>query len=398
MLRALTRPTTLAVGTFGLIALRVIRLFVDIKIAWISTDRIGHFVPDVCMSRADLISGEIGQRTYFCVDPKELVSNQFWYKVFERNLPVRRWLWPIVWSSQILPHPPAWVVSPPRRTRGSRNIKGVLDPPQFSERENEDAKEWLRAKGWKDGEPFVCLMVRDRAYLASWLESSEGIFGGSVDYHSYRDCSIDTYSQAADWLSDQGCWVFRMGQSALEPLQSSNPKVVDYAFDPERSDFLDVWLFANCYICVTAGTGPCEISNHYGRPILNLNMIPLGATQTWSHCITAVKPLYWKNGERLSLKEHIDALYFRTEDYYHAEIEIRDLTSDQILRVIKEMWMRTKGEWSPSKMEVRRNAEFFELLQNSRAAELHGFRNPLAGLSYEWLSDLEEDRLDKDVD
>lgn len=391
MVKALTRPITLAVGFPALLTLRVIRLFVDIKIAWISTDRIGHFVPDVCMNHADLTSDNTGQRVYFCTDPKESVSNQFWYEVFERNFPVRRWLWPIVWSSQLLPRPPAWIVSPPRFTQASRNLKGVLNPPEFSERENEDGKEWLRAKGWQDGEPFVCLMVRDRAYLELWHENNEHISGNSVDYHSYRDCSIDTYSQAVDWLAGQGCWVFRMGQTALEPLQSNNTKVVDYAFDPERNDFLDVWLFANCYICITSGTGPCEISNHYGRPVLNLNMIPLGATQTWSHCITAVKPLYWKNGKRLSLKEHIDALFFRTEDYDQAGIEIRDLTSDQILRVIKEMWMRVRGEWSLSKMEVRRNHEFFELLQNSRAAELHGYINPLAGLSLEWLTDLEKD-------
>ena len=30
--------------------------------------------------------------------------------------------------------------------------------------ENEVKKSWLKMQGWKEGEPFVCLLVRDDAF------------------------------------------------------------------------------------------------------------------------------------------------------------------------------------------------------------------------------------------
>jgi hypothetical protein len=36
----------------------------------------------------------------------------------------------------------------------------------------------------------------------------------------------------------------RMGRIAAKPIPIRHRRVVDYAFHPDRSDFLDIWLFA----------------------------------------------------------------------------------------------------------------------------------------------------------
>ena len=38
---------------------------------------------------------------------------------------------------------------------------------KFLSSEEEQAKVWLRSKGWEDGQKFVCILVRDDAYLGS---------------------------------------------------------------------------------------------------------------------------------------------------------------------------------------------------------------------------------------
>ena len=45
-----------------------------------------------------------------------------------------------------------------------------------------------------------------------------------------------------EWLADQGVWVLRMGKIMERPIPTEHPRIVDYAFEPNKSDFLDIWL------------------------------------------------------------------------------------------------------------------------------------------------------------
>ena len=399
ILVALLRRVPLIPGIPILIMMTLVHFFEGkIRIAWISTSRIGHFVDDVCMSLAAINQHDYPYKTYFCKKPWEPVSNDFWLKIFERNVNVKNWLWVVVWASEILkPYTPPWLIRPPRMTRGSRNLDGNTKAPEFLEYENQMAKEWLMSRGWTEGEPIVCLMVRDSKYLDATFSARPGrLRRTSFDYHSYRDSAIEDYIKAAEWLAEKGFWVLRMGKVADRPLRSKSTRVIDYANAADRSDLLDVWLFASCALCITTGTGPDAIARNYGRPILSVNFLPLVMQHTWSDDIIAPKSLFWQGGERLSLLQHIEASYTRTEQYAEAGIEIRDLTDGQILRVVKEAWAQ-KGD---TPMEVAgenvANEFYFALLKEFSSGKpgslpLHSYRHPKARLSFEWLKDLEHD-------
>ena len=144
-----------------------------------------------------------------------------------------------------------YVNHPARIAQGSRDKHGLLSKTSkqmsFLQEEENEAKAWLRNHGWKDGMPFVCLLVRDSAYLIrdpihKWTKEHSY-------YHTYRDSDILTYVQAAEYLAEQGIWVLRMGKIPEEPIPIQHPKIIDYAFHPENNDLLDVWLFANCDFC-----------------------------------------------------------------------------------------------------------------------------------------------------
>lgn len=405
IVRALFKGIFLIPGLPILVVMALVHLLNrKIRIAWISTDRIGHFVPDVCMSLATFDENS-EYKAYFCRNPLEPVANEFWLKIFERNLNVKNWLWVVVLASQILkPYTPPWLIRPPRHTRGSQNLEGKTKAPVFLECENRQAQEWLRSKGWTDGDPIVCLMVRDSKYLDVWFSGRPGRLGRtSFDYHNYRDSAIEDYRKAAEWLAEQGCWVFRMGKVVARPLRSDSTRVIDYANGADRSDFLDVWLLANCTLAISTGTGPEELAMHYGRPILKVNVLPLFDHHLWCETIVAPKALYWHSGERLSLLQHVEAEYFYTEQYSEAGIEIRDLTEDEILSVVEEAWGQKTEEGMPVDDGYVATEFFHKQLGHSPSRvqsefPVGGYRHPKARLSLEWVKRLKNDfqRLDRD--
>lgn len=384
----------LSLGIVLFLAVVVVRIFRDVRIAWITPERIGHFAFDVAFRYAMEQETPGNVTTVHCLLPKGPVSNDFWLTMFKRNLKVRDWPRPICRVAQHMRTPPSWVIPPARLSHASRDTKGQLHRVQrqmeFTTAENERAHAWLSSLGWTRGEPFVCLLVRDSAFL----ETVPGIAGEvDVRYHDYRDANIDNFVPAAEWLGDQGAWVIRMGATMANPIPSSHPRVVDYAFRSDRNDFLDVWLFAHCALCISTGTGPDVISAVFRRQVAYLNYLPALRSICWADALTAPKSLVWRDsGRRLTLEETIAADFTRSADYADHGIAVVELGARDVLEIVQESWRRSEGQWVDEVDDVRRSAAArasFEAHPEYR--RLHGYRHPSALLSSVWLRKLEED-------
>ena len=46
-----------------------------------------------------------------------------------------------------------------------------------------------------------------------------------------------------------------MGKEEAKPFVVKHPRILDCSTSTYRSDFLDIWLFANCYFAISCGTG-----------------------------------------------------------------------------------------------------------------------------------------------
>ena len=108
-----------------------------------------------------------------------VTCNDFWSTMVRRNFPFHHFISHIdTWNRRIpggdIHHRPSC------GTIGSRDIQGILEQTQgnmsFLPEEDFQAKVWLRQQGWREGEPFACLLVRDHGYLS----------GKEWDYHNYR--------------------------------------------------------------------------------------------------------------------------------------------------------------------------------------------------------------------
>lgn len=136
----------------------------------------------------------------------------------------------------------------------------------FSSYELKLGEEFLRSVGCENNK-FVCLMVRDSTYLSTIRKDKD------FSHYEYRDSKISTYLEGAEKLAELGYTVFRMGQIVKDPLKSSNSKVIDYATNGMRTEFLDIFLGAHCSFYVSTGTGIDTVAQIFRRPMLYLNVI-----------------------------------------------------------------------------------------------------------------------------
>jgi putative glycosyltransferase (TIGR04372 family) len=208
--------------------------------------------------------------------------------------------------------------------------------------------------------------VRDNSFLASsenlgWSKHKDW------SYHNYRDSDISTYVAAAEALADMGYTVFRMGAIVKQPLISKHPKIIDYATNGMRTEFLDVFLGAYCSFCVSTGSGWDSIPQIFRRPSLYVNLIPIFAHA----CVVRDLLIYPKmlqdnlTIKDLALAEIIDLNIqnaTKTANYSSAGISLRDMNSDELVEAVTEMAARVEGTFVESPEQKQMQAKLKHVL------------------------------------
>lgn len=376
-----------------ILVIRSVRPIVLIRIGTLNSARIGHFVADGAEQVARL-----QQQSTNTVDLIWLgkTCNSQWERMIRRALPVHGWVKYVDRWNRVLPGGSAH--ERPSSYTGSRDVEGLYARHDvkipFLPEETVEALAWLRSKGWKDGEPFVCLLVRDDEYLAK--DSLHGKGNPRADegwsYHDYRNSDINTYVPAIQWLAAQGVWVIRMGKLMAKPLPTGMDQVIDYAFDPGKSDLLDIWLFANCCGCISTGTGPDQVSLVYDVPLLFVNSLPLGYFYSFANSIWVPKPLRWTKGkEPLNIHEHLATDYLHQSEYEGSGIDVVDMAPGDILLAFQEFWGSCTETWKEEPGDVQRQQDFWEALAApSGKGRLHGWRHPDSRIGAAWLRSIEQ--------
>ena len=371
--------------------IRAISHWKVIRIGPILNARIGHFVADGAEQLSRWRIKSDNSLDFYYLESKQSANLQ-WESMLKRCLPFPgRFIRFIDAWNKIIPG--SEVHHRPTSESSSRDIHGYFAQEygriEFEKSENQAGYDWLQSKGWTFGEPFVCILVRDEEFLATHPITGDGS-ARSRDiwsYHSYRNSKIETYLGAVRWLVEQGVWVIRMGKIAERKLDFQHSKFIDYAFIEERSDLLDIWLFANATATISTGTGPDIIANIYNRPVLYLNFLPTGLIHSWANSTTSPKNLIDKTTSKcVSLDRNILSHFGATSEFSDHGIEIVDLTSDEIMREVEEFWdhLETKNV-SESSDKVLQSL-FWKALENwPEYKKFHGWRHPNCKVSSTWL-------------
>ena len=356
---------TLAVPS--VLVIRFIRPWLLVRWGGLHTGRIGHFIGDTEMYLCEQDAG-INVPTQRHVDIFHMgsirVCNQQLESMWRRVL--RIWpvwiLGPFSLVNRLVPGGAVHEIGD--NTQGARDVHNLMDrfPPhlEFTSEEEAHGKAGMRAMGITIGTPFVCLIVRDSAFLDAVLPS------GEWSYHNYRDCDIQNYVLAAEALADRGYFVIRMGAKVKTTMKTAHPRVIDYATNGMRSDFMDIYLGAKCEFCISTGTGFDTVPRMFRRPIVYTNMVPLGHIFTHRTQFLSItrRHLSTANNRELALSEifnHNVGFCFLTDGYASKDIELIENTPEEIRDVVIEMAERLNGTWQLQEDDEALQRRFWEI-------------------------------------
>ena len=219
--------------------------------------------------------------------------------------------------------------------RDIHNLIGKYPPHfQFTEAEERRGEAGLVAMGIPTKAKWVCLIVRDAAYLPHFA------------YHSFRDSDPDSYAQAALMLAKRGYYVLRMGAKVEKPFTADHERVIDYA-TKHRSDFMDIYLAAKCEFALSNGNGLDAVCTSFHRPVCFVNFTPLEYLATWLSRSLAIWKHHVKDGKRMTPAEIWATgagLFQRAEQYVEAGITLIDNTPEEITEAAREMAEQVRGE------------------------------------------------------
>ncbi len=364
----------------------IIHLFsplILIRIGPLHSRRIGHFALNMelylCEKKYEINTPKGRYFDLFYLD--KLVSNKQLAKMWRRkfNILPRFLLLPIHQINQLLPNSDYYKAA---SQYADRDVNNLLDkcPPflDFTEKEESKGQLDLRALGIPKGSQFVCLLVRDSGYLSSYIS------GRDWGYHNYRDSDVNNYILAAETLANEGIYVIRMGKNVHANLASSHPKIIDYATNGMRSDFMDIYLSANCLFFISQSSGLDAIPAIFRRPIVYVNMVPLTYFFTFKKDILGLfkHHIDRETNIELSFGEIFECgagQCLRSSCFDTKRIQLVENTPKEICDIVMEKYYRIIGKWIDKAGDIDRQKKFWSIFPDYAFDENNKDNNPLHG-------------------
>ncbi len=261
-------------------------------------------------------------------------------------------------------------------TYHDRDVNNLLDKIpahlSFTESEEIQGKKNLELLGIPADAKFVCLIVRDSAFLNN--QSTKAHLTVDWSYHNYRDCNVQNYIMAAEELTKRGYYVIRMGALVKEAMNVSNPKIIDYAMSGKRTDFMDIYLGAKCAFCITNGTGFDAVPLIFRRPIVWIDQVAMGFFFTFSNKFLAITKKHWSRKEKrfLTVKEIFESgagYFYRSKEFDSLGIDLIESTPEETCAAVLEIEERISGKWQTTKEDEELQRRFWEVYDKKN---MHG--------------------------
>ena len=324
--------------TFPLILiLYLIKPFILIRFQEILSSRIGHFAGNLDLYLEEkknfINTNRFNKYCYdiFFLDGKN-ISNYYLLKLWKKKIFfLPRYICLPIYKIFIITKNSSNIVG--NNTQNDRDVNNLLENAEpnisLSNYENKIGFKYLDKFGIKKNHKIICLNVRDSAYLPD------------LNYHNYRDGNIDEYIPAAKFLAKKGYFVFRMGKKVNDKLNLKNPKIIDYASSPDRSDFLDIFLASKCEFCISTSSGFDALCTIFRKPIAFVT-VPIGYIYTFNKKYISITKHHIdiNTNKKLSIDEvsDRDCLFaLDTQQYKKNSIKLIDNNKTEILNLCKEM-------------------------------------------------------------
>ena len=153
---------------------------------------------------------------------------------------------------------------------------------------------------------------------------------------------------------NKGIFVIRMGAKVKEKLNMNNSKIIDYATNGMRNEFMDIYLGSKCFFWLSTGSGLDSLNQVFRKPIIYTNCSPIGFTiKTKKDALTIYKHHFDnKTKKRLSIKEIMEKnLQYAdsVQKYSNENIDLIENTPLEISDAVEEMYNRLTFTWKEDK-------------------------------------------------
>jgi len=336
-----------------LIIIRAIKPILLIRLGTLVSWRIGHFAGNtdlyICEKKAGINSDNLKTIDIWCNRTK--ACNKQLNKMWKREINILpKWLvYPVFLLNNFFPGGTSHQIPNTRSSdRDVLNLTNRHPNLSFTANEEIEGREFMKKLGINPSSKFVCLTVRDSAYLEQ--QKKETRSGVDWSYHNYRDSDIEDYSLAIQELVNLGYYVIRMGVLVNRPINIKSKKVIDYAFNHLRTDFMDVYLASKCSFCISTSTGFDALPSLFRRPLVIVNNPHIEFFYSfYPETITIFKKIFDNDINKfLSIKSIINrgiGKFDKSKQFKALNLDLIDNSPEEIKDAVLEIILRTSGKW-----------------------------------------------------
>src|SRR3990167_7252043 len=251
-----------------------LRPLIQIRFIPLSCYTIGHYSlwTEVLLCKLDQDKNK--SKVIYLHGPKSKVCNKQLYAMWHRVISILPYsCYTIFKHVEIFLE--KWLGKDPYKTllgKASHDRWDVLETGKshlaFTKEEQIKGQRILENMGIPANGKFICLIVLDESYYLNNTSYTQ--------LSGFRNADISQYKKSALYLAENGYYVLRMGKRVNQTFGVDHPHVIDYANSVFRSDFMDVYLTANCYFFMSTLCGLDGIAHAFRRPILATDITPNG--------------------------------------------------------------------------------------------------------------------------
>lgn len=346
------------------ILIRILWPFIKIRICGLTSQRMGHYIFDIeyYLSRKKYFN-ENGYLDLFYLHSKPV--NNYVKILAKRHILINELFKYIDFASRALPFYRYFVIKTANVEFKSRDKLDLLTKIQpslyFNKLEEEYGLNFLKYNKIK--KPYVCLMIRDNAYMKEIFKKSD------LSYHDYRDSNISDYELLIKELIKYGYSVVRMGKTANEKVNFKSDKILDYPFLKQKHDLLDLWLSKSCAFAISSTPGIETAAVVFRKPVMMVNHLSYGDARTGNpNCLELFKILrHGSNNKIVSLKEQIKLGIIRAtfkKQFADKNIKIENNSQKELLIVLREFMKMIQGSLILNKQDELNQVKFWKILSN----------------------------------
>jgi len=344
------------------VVVRLLSPFVLVRFGSLKSGRLGHLSLNTELYTCEMDAGLDQRRTLDVFYHGSTVCNRQLRKMWDRTLHVHTFARHVDWLNRRLPGGGIHRIVLPT-DRDERQLLGRTRPHiSFTAEELDSGRKALVALGVPEGEPFICFHSRDSAYLNTLVPNHDW------GYHDYRDAEIDNFLPAAEEMGRRGYYALRMGEAVKETVVSDSPRVIDYASNG-RSDFMDIYLLANCRFFLSSSSGLTGLAHTFRVPLAYVDQVPLEYEPRGKRDMFIPKKIWLRNEKRfLTFREIVESgagRFLRGDEFEALGLELVENSKDDVMALAVEMDERLEGKWDTSDEDTDLQQRYWTLFDET---------------------------------